>query len=603
MLILLMHFSIADDSRIFLLVGFYCFFVLLGFASFSYRYFRLIIIGCVFFLLLGLMGFLYFLDFVPSLFLISTVSLYNNILNINMNSNLMNKEKGNEKGNQTPTYDYVIIGGGLSGIYLAYQLCRKYSRLRNKPSILILEKEDDVGGRIHTIHTSSWGDIEAGAGRFSKVSNKLLCKLIKHLGLWSHVYSHDSHAVFMPSGYHGKHVMNSAFDYSLEKEVEGLQEMQGKKGRQGKKGLDGKPIDLLQQMSVPMHGIKYTGLLSLDSVLGDTLPNVGIVATLLASSKTYSKSYLQSVSLIDFARKVLSEEDVEFLLDSFGYYSELVIMNAYDSLKVINSLSPFEMFCGLRGGLSQIIDELVRRLRSFSSVQISRNSLVRGLYPPKVQALGGQPIRDTPLFLVNYTQGSGSGLIKKEIYARHCIFAVPTDALAKFPILRPLKNELASVTCAPLCRIYARYKVDLGSGSVWFNGLPKFTTDNDLRMVIPIDESRGIIMMSYTDNMFADRWKRIYDRDGKDAVEKKLCRLMEAATGRVVPRALELMVCYWKCGVGYWTVGAKSDVVSQKMIQPFAGEPLYICGENFSANGQQWMEGALETAESVLALL
>jgi hypothetical protein len=122
-------------------------------------------------------------------------------------------------------------------------------------------------------------------------------------------------------------------------------------------------------------------------------------------------------------------------------------------------------------------------------------------------------------------------------------------------------------------------------------------------MVIPIDESQGIIMMSYTDNIFAEKWKRIYDRAGNDGVEKKLQRLMEASTGRVVPNAMDIQFFYWKCGVGYWNVGADSHAVSEKIVKPFPGKQLYVCGENFSENSQQWMEGALETAENVLSLL
>jgi hypothetical protein len=36
------------------------------------------------------------------------------------------------------------------------------------------------------------------------------------------------------------------------------------------------------------------------------------------------------------------------------------------------------------------------------------------------------------------------------------------------------------------------------------------------------------------------------------------------------------------------------------MIKPFPKMELYVCGENFSENGQQWIEGALETSEKVV---
>ena len=464
---------------------------------------------------------------------------------------------------KNPTYDYVIIGGGLSGLYFTYRLLQQ----NNTSKILLLEKGEEFGGRIHTFHNRVFESIESGAGRFSKVSNPLLCQLIKDLKLWSRVYSHDSHAVFLPSEYNGKQVMNSAFDYSVISA-----------DSTGSTGLFGSYLPDFQS----------AGLLVLDSILGDTLPNVGIVVKLLASSKLYSKKYLLSISLIDFAKRILKQNEVQFLLDSFGYYSELVIMNAYDSLKVINSLSPFEQFCGIRGGFSLIIERLLRKIKSYSS------SSVNLISDASVESV--QRIQTDDGFFVTFLKNSK----KIKVYAKHCICAIPTNDLAKLSIFRPLKKELQSVICAPLCRIYAKYK---SSASLWFKGLPKFTTDNDLRMVIPVDESQGVIMMSYTDNIYAEKWKRIFDRGGKDAVEKKLQRLMETSTGRVVPLATDIVVFFWKCGVGYWSVGADSTAISKKMIQPFVGEELFVCGENFSADKQQWMEGALETAEKVLSLL
>ena len=456
--------------------------------------------------------------------------------------------------NKPSIYDYVVIGGGLSGLYFTYQLLGKIDSSIN---ILILEKNQQFGGRIHTFHNKHFESIEAGAGRFSKVSNTLLCQLIKDLKLWSRVFLHDSHAVFIPSGYHGKRVMNSSFSTL--------------------------PTPSLSLPSAPLPDLKSAGYLLLDSILGDTLPNVGIIVKLIVSSKFYTKDQLISMSFIDFAKRILEPKEVEFLIDSFGYYSELVIMNVYDSLKIIQSLSPFEKFCGIRGGFSLLIERLVQKLNSFPNVHLRHSASVDSIDS------------SDSLFSITFSYKKK----KHIVYANHCICAVTTDALAKFTIFRPLKKEIQSVICAPLCRIYAKYK----SKDVWFKGLPKFTTDNDLRMVIPIDESQGIIMMSYTDNIFAEKWKRIYDRSGNDGVEKKLQRLMEASTGRVVPNAMDIQLFYWKCGVGYWNVGADSHAISEKIVKPFPGKQLYVCGENFSENSQQWMEGALETAEKVISLL
>ena len=52
-------------------------------------------------------------------------------------------------------------------------------------------------------------------------------------------------------------------------------------------------------------------------------------------------------------------------------------------------------------------------------------------------------------------------------------------------------------------------------------------------------------------------------------------------------------------GVHFWNVGYKSTDVMNRMTQPVADFPCYVCGEAYS-QGQTWAEGALQTAEIVL---
>ena len=76
--------------------------------------------------------------------------------------------------------------------------------------------------------------------------------------------------------------------------------------------------------------------------------------------------------------------------------------------------------------------------------------------------------------------------------------------------------------------------------------------------------------------------------------------LLEQSTGLTVPVPLQSYFYYWDCGVGYWGIGADSAKISQKIIQPFPELAIYVCGENYSAENQQWIEGALETSETVV---
>ena len=43
-----------------------------------------------------------------------------------------------------PKYDYIIIGGGLAGLYTAY----KINQSEPKAKLLILERNKQMGGRI-----------------------------------------------------------------------------------------------------------------------------------------------------------------------------------------------------------------------------------------------------------------------------------------------------------------------------------------------------------------------------------------------------------------------------------------------------------------------
>jgi monoamine oxidase len=79
------------------------------------------------------------------------------------------------------TYEYVICGGGISGLYSAFNLIEKNNV--NPESILILEKSYRIGGVIKTNNDDTLNiKYENGAGRIA-VNHKLLLELIKRFNL------------------------------------------------------------------------------------------------------------------------------------------------------------------------------------------------------------------------------------------------------------------------------------------------------------------------------------------------------------------------------------------------------------------------------------
>lgn len=426
-------------------------------------------------------------------------------------------------------YDYVILGGGISGLYAAYLLLQKNSD--KNPSILLLEKENHFGGRVYTYHDRAFKSVEAGAGRFSPQLHPLLLKLIRSMGLAHLMYPQPKDSDYFPTG-------NSC--------------------------RSGSNIESLWKR-------------------------------VFSASKKSDTESLRNMTVLEFAAKIITKEEVKLLSDSFGYYSELVVMNAADAMGLIESLHPSGGFYGLEGGFSLIIDGLIEKIRDGGGGGGGKVILKKGIEVQNIKE------EEDGRFHITCVKDK-----KELIYtAETCICALPTPVLQQgileeYTSNTHLRKMLRSVSCQPLCRIYAKYSKD----NVWFRGLSKFTTNNDLRMVIPINEEEGTIMISYSDNRFADSWHRLYLKGGVEAVEKKCVRLLEKIFCRdKIPACDELRVFYWDCGVGYWRVGADSKQISSAILRPFDYSRLFICGENFSHTHQQWMEGALETAKKVVDLI
>ena len=72
-------------------------------------------------------------------------------------------------------YDYIIVGGGISGVYMSYVL----SKINQH--ILLVESSNRLGGRIYTLNDKDH-NYELGAARIGEKHTKLL-SLIEELGL------------------------------------------------------------------------------------------------------------------------------------------------------------------------------------------------------------------------------------------------------------------------------------------------------------------------------------------------------------------------------------------------------------------------------------
>ena len=121
------------------------------------------------------------------------------------------------------------------------------------------------------------------------------------------------------------------------------------------------------------------------------------------------------------------------------------------------------------------------------------------------------------------------------------------------------------------------------------------TTNNNIRFIIPINQEEGIIMISYTDNKYADYWYNIYKKEGIRVLNRELqTKIQEIFPDKKIPLPKHTKVFYWKHGVAYYQPNFDSRNDLKKIRQPFPELPIYIHGENYSEKNIQWIEGALE---------
>lgn len=260
-------------------------------------------------------------------------------------------------------------------------------------------------------------------------------------------------------------------------------------------------------------------------------------------------------TLLEHAALIVDTADLSLLKKGFGYTAELTIMNARDALGLLRTLaSPFFV---LKGGLSQLVQKMAKKVK-----HIVHEEVLDVCYNKVFQITTAT---------TTYT-------------SRICICALQKPNVERFTVAKPLFSKLQYIKSAPLCRIYANARIP-----------EKIYTDSDLKMVIPLSET--VALVSYTDCEYAEKWKKIKDRGDVSARLRTLLAELDLKTP-----VTNVKMFYWPNGVGYWGVGANSHKLERELLHPFK-IPFFICGENFSANHQQWMEGALETSDKVVGMV
>jgi len=336
----------------------------------------------------------------------------------------------------------------------------------------------------------------------------------------------------------------------------------------------------LSQSIIPIGSLEYTWDSSIKKV--DNFSRLAVfIKRSIKISKKFSKSFLQNQTYYDYMVNVLDKVTADEILNQFGYSSELTHMNAYDAITLMKDhLISDKKFFALKGGLTQII---------------------RGL-ESKIKEMGGQILTGRHVESIKYQDESQNFHIKcqgiaKTYKSNYCVCAVTASALSKFPIFKPVHEITRLIKELPLCRIYSKFPTKNGS---WFSDIPRMTMNNKIRMMIPINPEKGIIMISYTDNKYANYWNRLYKAKGVEGVDREHKKILDKEFNINIPEPVDTKVFYYDKGVAYYSSGFDSTIMLKKIMKPYNNMNLYACGENFSRYNNQWMEGALDTSEFIM---
>lgn len=425
------------------------------------------------------------------------------------------------------SYDYIIIGGGISGLYALKRLHDKYGK---NIKVALFDDRDYIGGRIRTHKLHGY---EIGAARFNDNHTSLL-SLIKKYKLTPYK-------------------LQSLVNY----------------------------IHVENQKIITYHDAHRTFN--------------NIMRNIIQHSKKESDSLLQSMTLEKYIDFITKDSNLsEKLINIFGYYSEMCIMNAYDSLKSFEKDFVSNQFYVLSEGLSTLCEKMSDEYGTFYDIHMN-TSVLSVAYNPNRDMKKNKGI-------VQFNVTTQNTKTKKKLHyaCENVVFATKAHQLHQFDILKRIHPLLSKIHSAPLLRIYAKYPVQ--KGKVWFSDIPRCTTNNILRQIIPINYDTGIIMVSYTDGtdiapFFRDKTKQ--NLKSNKILKKMIQSELKTLFGiHDIPEPLHFESYLWHVGAHHWKPNARSVELIKSICFP---EPnIYVVGEAFSHN-QAWIEGALNSVDNILS--
>ena len=318
--------------------------------------------------------------------------------------------------NQQKFYDYVIVGAGISGLYTAHELCKKYPLAK----ICILEATKYIGGRLHSIKYDGL-IMDGGGARFNTEQHRII-SLIKEVGLWNKVIPIGSDITYMP--------------------VNDLPNTNAS-------------IDLKNKFP--------------------TIDDFIVFMKKYIKEKKIKRDTLINATILDFAVEHFSKDYPKIkqhLINIYPYYSELGVLNALEGINLFsNEFSDKTKYYILNGGLEQLTETIYNKLLELKKTNKCNIDIYKE--SPVLEIIEGLCLKNRQTGHVITIDKQDKNNDKIKCLANKLILTIPKNKLLQIKItMMSVKNDIGkdridklfkninSVQNEPLYRIYARYPLD-----------------------------------------------------------------------------------------------------------------------------------------------
>lgn len=508
---------------------------------------------------------------------------------------------------ETP-WDIVVVGGGMAGLYFTWRLLRSYPE-GERPSVLILEMLDRVGGRLDTDLVYIDGKLvknEEGGMRFTEDMTTLMW-LLGQLNLTDQIMPFsmgDDNNIYnlrTKKFTFGEATANPA----IWSEIYNL-----------------KPVEQNRQPNMILQDV-FNAVLIENGVDPKTwYPSTPEDWQKVRLTFTYRGILLYQwgfwALLMDYG---LSQECLQMIEDSMGFlafYDQKV--NAGVGFQTMGDFDKLPNYLTLIPGYETLAETIAGQIQDLGGVIVLEQ---------KVQTFDTDP-NDPSLFAVT---SYGKDDVWVNVTAKQVVLALPKLPLTRLmpycPLIRDnltFVNNINSVVTMPLTKInlyfeerwwFNRYQVAAGGS---FTEIPM----GQFYCYVPIapdDETGPASMTIYCDFDRTTYWEELqnigtpFPPVGLDqpqystpastfVVEQAMRQLALFFQDDNLPPPLLSTYVRWGTdqfgdGDHSWVTGANDQEIMAQLLKPDPDKALYVCGESYS-DDQAWVNGALRSVDSLL---